>query len=60
VGLDSNQSHAKGELPFEGIRMLRFALLGQLISFTILAVTTFLTLALFPHPLNLLRLRKLE
>jgi len=43
VGLDSNQSHAKGELPFEGIRMLRFALLGQLISFTILAVTTFLT-----------------
>lgn len=36
-------SHAKGELDFEGIRLLRWALLGQLVIFVILALTAFLT-----------------
>lgn len=37
------QSHARGELDYEGIRILRWALLGQLVIFAILAVTAFLT-----------------
>ena len=36
-------SHAKGDLDFEGIRILRWALLGQLIIFAVLAITAFLT-----------------
>ncbi|MDG6954130.1 MAG: hypothetical protein JRN16_05045 [Nitrososphaerota archaeon] len=37
------KSHAKGELADEGIRILRWALLGQLVIFLILAITAFLT-----------------
>lgn len=37
------KSHARGELSYDGIRMLRWALLGQLAIFAILALTAFLT-----------------
>ena len=37
------RSYAKGELDFEGIRILRWALLGQLVIFAILSLTAFLT-----------------
>ena len=39
----ASKSHAKGELDFEGIRILRWALLGQLVIFAILSLTAFLT-----------------
>ncbi|MDG6901652.1 MAG: hypothetical protein JRM80_06790 [Nitrososphaerota archaeon] len=37
------KSHARGELDAEGIVLLRWALLGQLVIFAILAITAFLT-----------------
>ena len=37
------RSHARGELDYDGIRILRWALLGQLAIFAILALTAFLT-----------------
>lgn len=37
------RSHARGELDSEGMRILRWALLGQLAIFAILAITAFLT-----------------
>ena len=37
------KSHARGELGYDGIRILRWALLGQLAIFAILALTAFLT-----------------
>jgi len=37
------RSHAKGELGQEGIDILRWALLGQLAIFVVLAITAFLT-----------------
>jgi hypothetical protein len=36
-------SYARGELAYDGIRLLRWALLGQLAIFAILALTAFLT-----------------
>jgi len=36
-------SHSRGELGYEGIRLLRWALLGQLVILGILAITAFLT-----------------
>ncbi len=36
-------SHARGELGREGIEILRWALVGQLAIFAILAITAFLT-----------------
>ncbi|MDG6983921.1 MAG: hypothetical protein JRN28_05180 [Nitrososphaerota archaeon] len=39
----ATRSHARGELAYEGIQILRWALLGQLIIFVILAITAFLT-----------------
>lgn len=39
----ASESHSRGELDFEGIRILRWALLGQLVIFVILSVTAFLT-----------------
>ena len=37
------KSHARGELGYDGIRILRWALLGQLAIFAILTLTAFLT-----------------
>jgi cytochrome bd-type quinol oxidase subunit 2 len=37
------RSRARGELSNEGIRVLRWALLGQLIIFVVLGITAFLT-----------------
>jgi hypothetical protein len=37
------RSYRRGELDFEGIRVLRWALLGQLAIYALLAVTAFLT-----------------
>ena len=37
------RSHARGELSHDGILILRWALLGQLAIFAILALTAFLT-----------------
>jgi hypothetical protein len=37
------RSYRQGELDFEGIRVLRWALLGQLAIYALLAVTAFLT-----------------
>ena len=37
------KSHARGELDYDGIRILRWALFGQLVIFVILALTAFLT-----------------
>lgn len=37
------KSHARGEMDLEGIGILRWALVGQLAIFAILAVTAFLT-----------------
>jgi hypothetical protein len=37
------RSYRRGELDFEGIRVLRWALLGQLALYALLAVTAFLT-----------------
>ncbi len=37
------RSHARGELGYEGIQLLRWALLGQLVIFAILGITAFLT-----------------
>jgi len=37
------QSYEHGELDFEGIRLLRWALAGQLVIYALLAVTAFLT-----------------
>ena len=37
------KSYARGELGFEGIRILRWALLGHLAIFAILGITAFLT-----------------
>lgn len=37
------RSYAKGDLDFEGIRILRWALVGQLAIFAILTITAFLT-----------------
>ncbi|MDG6902153.1 MAG: hypothetical protein JRM80_09370 [Nitrososphaerota archaeon] len=37
------ESHAKGELAYDGILILRWALLGQLIIFAVLTITAFLT-----------------
>ncbi|MDG6917718.1 MAG: hypothetical protein JRM85_09020 [Nitrososphaerota archaeon] len=39
----ASTSHARGELAYEGIVILRWALLGQLAIFAILALTAFLT-----------------
>ena len=37
------KSHRKGEMGVEGLRILRWALLGQVTLYVILAVTAFLT-----------------
>jgi hypothetical protein len=37
------QSYRRGELDFEGIRVLRWALLGQIAIYLLLAVTAFLS-----------------
>jgi hypothetical protein len=37
------RSYRQGELGFEGIRILRWALLGQISIYALLAVTAFLT-----------------
>jgi hypothetical protein len=37
------RSYRRGELDFEGIRILRWALLGQFSIYVLLAVTAFLT-----------------
>ena len=37
------RGHARGELAYDGIVILRWALLGQLAIFAILALTAFLT-----------------
>lgn len=37
------KSHRKGEMGVEGLRILRWALLGQVTLYIILAVTAFLT-----------------
>jgi hypothetical protein len=37
------RSYRRGELDFEGIRILRWALLGQISIYALLAVTAFLT-----------------
>ncbi|MDG6902083.1 MAG: hypothetical protein JRM80_09000 [Nitrososphaerota archaeon] len=37
------RSYARGELDYDGIRILRWALLGQLAIFAILTLTAFLT-----------------
>jgi hypothetical protein len=37
------RSYQRGELDFEGIRILRWALLGQVVIYVLLAITAFLT-----------------
>ncbi len=37
------RSHARGELSYDGIRLLRWALAGQLAIFVVLGITAFLT-----------------
>ncbi len=37
------QSYERGELGYEGIRLLRWTLAGQLVIYALLAVTAFLT-----------------
>ncbi|MDG7009033.1 MAG: hypothetical protein JRN06_12545 [Nitrososphaerota archaeon] len=37
------RSHASGELSYEGIRLLRWGLAGQLAIFVVLGITAFLT-----------------
>ena len=37
------RSHARGDLGFEGIRLLRWGLAGQLAIFVVLGTTAFLT-----------------
>lgn len=37
------RSYQRGELGYEGIRILRWALVGQLCIYVLLAITTFLT-----------------
>jgi hypothetical protein len=39
----ATRSYRRGELDFEGIRLLRWALLGQISIYALLAVTAFLT-----------------
>ena len=39
----ATRSHARGELGYDGIVILRWALLGQLAIFAILTLTAFLT-----------------
>ena len=43
VYLGAARSRARGELSYEGIRVLRWALLGHLVIFAVLGVTAFLT-----------------
>ena len=39
----ASRSHARGEMGIEGIRMLRWALLGHITLYILLAITAFLT-----------------
>lgn len=41
--LEASESHRKGELAAEGLSVLRWALIGQLVLLLILAATAFLT-----------------
>jgi len=40
---EASRSHARGEMGMDGIRILRWALLGYLALYVLLAVTAFLT-----------------
>ena len=40
---EASRSHARGEMGMDGIRILRWALLGYLALYILLAVTAFLT-----------------
>ena len=40
--LGAVRSYRRGELAFEGIRILRWAMVGQLCIYALLAITTFL------------------
>ncbi len=40
--LGAVRAYQRGELAFEGIRILRWAVLGQLVIYVLLAITTFL------------------
>lgn len=41
--IGASRSHARGELGIEGLRMLRWALLGHVTLYVLLAITAFLT-----------------
>ena len=41
--LGASRSHARGEVDLDGIRLLRWAFLGYIILYVLLAITSFLT-----------------